>query len=126
MSIRKMEDGDRVFCDGCYLRWNDDKHGFELGSIEGTLYSGFERDFHWVFPRDTSPHWAFFQYTAKDEPKCPECNEEGLVVSTNDNYWFAECTCHDTPITNTPFEAWDEWKKYCNEHLANTNKTKGK
>ena len=123
MSIKKIQDGDTVFCDGCYLYW--DKHHFKLESLEGSLYSG-NKEFSWVFPRDKSPQWGFFQYTAKDEPKCPECNENGLVVNTNDNHWFTECACHDTPIKDTPFEAWNEWEKYCENHLVDTNKTKGK
>ena len=113
MTIRKIANGETWFCDGCYLWWDKENGYFRLESIEGTLYNN-EDELTWVYPRDKKAHlWCFTQYTAKDEPKCPECGNEGVIVNTNDNYWVTECSCHDTPIFEDPFDAWKAWEKYC-------------
>lgn len=115
MSVKKMEEGDIAYCDGCDIMWTKFKngdYGWKLYSVEGDIYLG-EDAFHWGITKE-GQSIGYCEYEAKDEPRCPECKETGMLATVEwGRTWQIECNCHDTPIEDDPFKAWKHWEKYC-------------
>lgn len=113
-----MDEGDIWFCDDCEIKWTkfpNGHYGWELLSAGDDVFS-VNGAFHWGLTPEGKTI-GYCEYEAKDEPECPECDKQGMVLRSCPDAlnkdWFIRCGCYQTAAEDNPIKAWEHWEKHC-------------
>lgn len=108
MSIKRLKDGDTMYCNGCYLIIKDGK--VVLDYIEDSLFDDISGSNVIIF--DDNYYYQTLNLL------CPHCHAAGEVCESKTDEFYTTCDCHDTPHKDTPGKAWIEFVKYVNKEIV--------